>query len=102
MPKPHSVSCRNLSLASRLCHANLVQFLNLDSIVTQDEKYFFHLNFAKQRVWRFKKVLLSYNAGAHRAKVTTEKLAQLRYVRMPHPPYSPDISPCDYHYFSNL
>ncbi|VDP00773.1 unnamed protein product [Heligmosomoides polygyrus] len=26
-----------------------------------------------------------------------DKLAQLGYVHMPHPPYSSDISPCDYH-----
>ncbi|VDP00274.1 unnamed protein product [Heligmosomoides polygyrus] len=41
---------------------------------------------------RFKKVLLFDNAAPHRAKVTTDKLSQLGYVHMPHPPYSPDIS----------
>ncbi|VDO19725.1 unnamed protein product [Heligmosomoides polygyrus] len=47
----------------------------------------------------FKKLLLFDNAAPHRAKVTMDKLAQLGYVHVPHPPYSPDISPCDYHYF---
>ncbi|VDP59788.1 unnamed protein product [Heligmosomoides polygyrus] len=41
---------------------------------------------------RFKKVPLFNNAALHRAKVTTDKLAQLGYVHMPHPPYLPDIS----------
>ncbi|VDO78103.1 unnamed protein product [Heligmosomoides polygyrus] len=53
------------------------------------------------RSQRFKKVLFSY-AAPHRAKVTTDKLAQLGYVHMPHPPYSLDISPCDYHYYLSL
>ncbi|VDO92095.1 unnamed protein product [Heligmosomoides polygyrus] len=54
------------------------------------------------RSQRFKKVLLFDNAAPHRAEVTTDKLAQLGYVHMPHPPYSPDNSPCDYHYFLSL
>ncbi|VDO65900.1 unnamed protein product [Heligmosomoides polygyrus] len=51
---------------------------------------------------RFKKVLLFDNAAPHRAKVTTDKLGQLRYVHMPHPPYSLDIYPCDCHYYLSL
>ncbi|WKY04151.1 hypothetical protein Q1695_005266 [Nippostrongylus brasiliensis] len=153
-----------------VCRANLRHFScrkSLDSIVTQDEKYVFYNNPAKQLVWvragdpmptylrgdehgdmqllsfwvcahgpaywrlfpkktmmdfeaivnkieevdqrlavirpqRFKKLILFDNATPHRAKVTTQKLAQLRYVRVPHPPYSPDISPCDYHFFLSL
>ncbi|VDO71501.1 unnamed protein product [Heligmosomoides polygyrus] len=49
----------------------------------------------------FKKFLF-HNAALHRAKMTTDKLAELGYVHMPHPPYSPDISPSDYHYFLSL
>ncbi|VDP16631.1 unnamed protein product [Heligmosomoides polygyrus] len=49
-----------------------------------------------------KKVLLFDNAAPHREQVTTDKLAQLGYVHMLHPPYSPDISPCDYHRFLGL
>ncbi|VDO99257.1 unnamed protein product [Heligmosomoides polygyrus] len=44
---------------------------------------------------RFKKVLIFDNAAPHREQVSTDKLAQLGYVHMPHPPYSLDISPCD-------
>ncbi|VDO66390.1 unnamed protein product [Heligmosomoides polygyrus] len=47
---------------------------------------------------RFKMTLLF----DHREQVTTDKLAHLGYVHMLHPPYSPDISPCDYHHFFGL
>ncbi|VDO87998.1 unnamed protein product [Heligmosomoides polygyrus] len=55
---------------------------------------------ARLRCCRFKKVLLSDNAAPHREQVTADKLAQLGYDHMPHPP--PDISPCDYHHFLGL
>ncbi|VDP05488.1 unnamed protein product [Heligmosomoides polygyrus] len=51
---------------------------------------------------RFKKVLLFDNAAPHREQVSTDKLGQLGYVHMPHPPYLLDISPCDYHYYLSL
>ncbi|VDP23975.1 unnamed protein product [Heligmosomoides polygyrus] len=51
---------------------------------------------------RVKKVLLFDNDAPHREQVTTDKLGQLGYVHMLHPPYSPDISPCDYHHFLGL
>ncbi|VDO95374.1 unnamed protein product [Heligmosomoides polygyrus] len=51
---------------------------------------------------RFKKVLLFDNAAPHREQVSTDKLGQRSYVHMPHPPYSLDISPYDYHYYLSL
>ncbi|VDP00158.1 unnamed protein product [Heligmosomoides polygyrus] len=54
------------------------------------------------RSQRFKNVLLFDNDAPHRAEVTTDMLAQLGYFHMPHPPYSPDIFLCDYHYFLSL
>ncbi|VDP04409.1 unnamed protein product [Heligmosomoides polygyrus] len=51
---------------------------------------------------RFKKFLPFDNAAPHREQVTTDKLAQLTYVHMPHPPYSPDISPCEFHHILGL
>ncbi|VDP17868.1 unnamed protein product [Heligmosomoides polygyrus] len=50
----------------------------------------------------FKKVLLFDHAAPHREQVTTDKLGQLGYVHMLHPPYSLDISPYDYHYYLSL
>uniref|UniRef100_A0A183GPJ4 glutathione transferase n=1 Tax=Heligmosomoides polygyrus TaxID=6339 RepID=A0A183GPJ4_HELPZ len=51
---------------------------------------------------RFKKVLLFDNSAPHRVQVSTDKLGQLGYVHMPHPPYSPNISPCEYHHLLGL
>ena len=34
--------------------------------------------------------------------LTEEKLAQLYWTALQHPPYSPDLSPCDYHLFGPL
>lgn len=42
------------------------------------------------------------NAPAHRAKMTSEKLANLGWEVLPHPPYSPDLAPTDYYLFRAL
>lgn len=42
------------------------------------------------------------NAPAHRARMTSEKLASLGWELLPHPPYSPDLAPSDYHLFRSL
>lgn len=50
-----------------------------------------------------KKVLFHHdNAPAHSSAVATAKLAELRYELLPHPPYSPDLAPCDYFLFPNM
>ncbi len=36
------------------------------------------------------------------AKSTREKLLKLGWVTIPHPPYSPDLAPTDYHLFHSL
>ncbi|VDL75392.1 unnamed protein product [Nippostrongylus brasiliensis] len=54
------------------------------------------------RPQRFKRLILFDNATPQRVKETTQNLAELGYVRVPHPPCSPDISPCDYHFFFSL
>jgi len=46
--------------------------------------------------------LLHDNARAHVAKETQQKLATLGWDTVPHPPYSPDIAPSDYHLFRPL
>ena len=42
------------------------------------------------------------NASAHRALATQKKLAYLGFQCLDHPPYSPDLSPSDYHLFPGL
>ena len=46
--------------------------------------------------------LLVDNARPHIAKITRQKLEKLRWHLMAHPPYSPDLSPSDYHLFRAL
>ena len=47
-------------------------------------------------------ILLHDNARPHVAKPTLPKLNELVYETLPHPPYSPDLSPTDYHFFKRL
>jgi len=50
-----------------------------------------------------KKVLFHQdNAPAHKSVVAMMKLCELHYEILPHPPYSPDLAPCDYYLFPNL
>jgi histone-lysine N-methyltransferase SETMAR len=47
-------------------------------------------------------ILLQDNAKPHTAKKTKKKLAELGWELLDHPPYSPDLSPSDYHLFRSL
>jgi len=40
--------------------------------------------------------------SAHIASATRKKLAKLGWQTVPHPPYSPDLAPSDYHLFRPL
>jgi histone-lysine N-methyltransferase SETMAR len=42
------------------------------------------------------------NARLHIAKSTREKLLKLGWITVPHPPYSSDLAPTDYHLFRSL
>ena len=43
-------------------------------------------------------MLLHGNVRPHVAQQTEEKLNELKIETVPHPPYSPDLSPTDYHF----
>lgn len=47
-------------------------------------------------------ILLHDNARPHISKVTLNKLKDLKYETLPHPAYSPDLAPTDYHLFKHL
>ena len=42
------------------------------------------------------------NARSHVAKSTRKKLFELGWITIPHPPYSPDLTPTDCHLFRSL
>ncbi|KAF2356735.1 Transposase type 1 [Trinorchestia longiramus] len=47
-------------------------------------------------------ILFHDNARPHVARMTVQKLTELGYETLPHPPYSPDLSPTDYHLIKRL
>ena len=47
-------------------------------------------------------LFLHDNARPHTARTTQEKLRELGWEVIPHPPYSPDLSPTDYKAFRSL
>ena len=57
---------------------------------------------AKEGKWRGKVYFHHDNAKPHVSKITRKKLESLNWELIPHPPYSPDIAPSDYHLFLSL
>ncbi|GBN42211.1 Mariner Mos1 transposase [Araneus ventricosus] len=47
-------------------------------------------------------ILLHDNARPHTAKAAKELLQKFKWKVLSHPPYSPDLSPCDFHMFGEL
>jgi len=53
--------------------------------------------------WRSGNWILHHdNTPAHRAVTTNEFLAKHKIPPLPHPPYSPDLAPCDFFLFPQL
>jgi len=84
------------------------RFLNPGETITS-EKYTRQIN---ERHWKLqcpqparvnrKGPILQNNTQKHVAQPTLQKLNQLGYNVLFHPPYSPDPSPTDYHFFEHL
>ena len=47
-------------------------------------------------------ILLHDNARPHVSKAVIDVLKELKWDILPHPPYSPDIAPSDYHLFQSM
>lgn len=57
----------------------------------------------RPELWRRKNWLLLHdNAPAHRSVLVQEELARQQITVLPHPPYSPDLAPCDFFLFPRL
>ena len=54
------------------------------------------------QVNRRERRLLHDNAKVYTVKVTWHKLEELEWEILPHPPYSPNLAPSDYHLFRSL
>lgn len=57
----------------------------------------------RPRLVNIKKVLFHHdNARPHTARTTLQKISEFNWELLPHPPYSPDIAPSDFHLFRSL
>ena len=63
---------------------------------------FYQQQLAEMRPERRRVVLLHDNAPAYKAKLTRQKLLEQGWEVLPHPQYSPDLAPTDYHLFAAL
>lgn len=64
-----------------------------------------HALIEKRPEWarRHGRVILQHdNAPSHATKVVKDTVAALGWDILPHPPYSPDLAPSDYHLFSSM
>ncbi|KAG5317999.1 MOS1T transposase, partial [Pseudoatta argentina] len=89
------------------------RFFASHRIVTGDEKWIHYDNPKRRKSWgkpgqismplyaqRHDKVILLHdNARPHVAKPVKTYLETLKWEVLPHPPYSPDIAPSDFHLF---
>lgn len=64
----------------------------------------FHQVLTEKRPHLARKKILFHqdNARVHTCAVAMAKIHELHYELVPHPPYSPDLAPCDYFLFPNL
>ena len=93
-----------------LSAAHLIQysFLNPEKTITS-ENYAQQINEMHWKLQRLLQVLINRmgpilydNTQLQVAQSMLQKLNELGYKVLPHPPYSPDLSPTDYHFFKHL
>jgi histone-lysine N-methyltransferase SETMAR len=67
------------------------------------ERYIESLNKLKKRfkrVWNENHAILQHDiATSHTSAPTREAIERLGFSLLPHPPYSPDLAPSDFHLF---
>ena len=80
----------------------LVKPLHLRRLLSQLMRYTKNCNAAASTCQRKGPILLHNNAWPHLPQPTLQKLNALGYKVLLHPPYAPDLSPSDYHFFKHL
>ena len=92
-------------------NAHLIHYSSLNPSKTIiSEKYAQQINEIHPKVQplhltlvnRIGPILLHDNARPHVTQSMLQKLNELGYKVLPHLPYSPDLSPTDYHFFKHL
>lgn len=79
------------------------QTINSDFYCQQLERLYHVLRQKEPALVNRKGVILQHdNARPHTARITSEKLSQLGWEVLPHPAYSPDLAPSDFHLFRSL
>lgn len=64
-----------------------------------------HALLEKRPEWdtRHERVILQHdNAPCHRTSIVQDTIKTLKWDLLPHPPYSPDLAPSDYHLFRSM
>ena len=84
----------------------LCEFLDKGATVNSP-RYIETLRNLRRRVCRVRestdRILLQHdNATPHTSRATKAALTRLKFDTLPHPPYSPDLAPCDFYLFPNL
>ena len=85
-----------------------IEFLPRGSTIDSD-RYIQTLKKLKARIYRarpaleMQRVLFHHdNAPPHTSGKTRETIASIGWKTLPHPPYSPDLAPSDYHLFGPM
>jgi len=83
----------------------LADFLEKETTINS-QRYIETLTALKRRIERIgirNETLLQHdNAGPHTSAATRNAIQRLDFSALPHPPYSPDLAPSDFHLFPKL
>jgi len=86
-------------------HVVLADFLEKETTINS-QRYIETLTALKRRSERIgirNETLLQHdNARPHTSAATRDAIQRLEFSVLPHPPYSPDLAPSDFHLFPKL
>ena len=97
--------CCGQSLVVSLIHyscLNLGETITSEKYTQQIDEMHWKLQCLQLALLNRKVSVLLHNTRLHVTKPTLQKVNELGYKVLPHPPYSPDLSPTNYHFFKGL